>query len=204
MYAPRTGGCPPGGVRLGSRRGTCRGACRRGHCDGDRRSRVLRGVRDPDRATWSPTGEPVLDRADASESRRGVGLDRARHTRPAGLGVHGLRRIEHGDRRRLRRDSARPRRRDVLRWHGSADHTGRAGRLRCDAGALGTKRRPGSCVTAVRCRTRRVRDRRGCGRARARGARARTGARRPYLRRADRVRHLLRRQSCLRSRSERP
>ena len=41
---------------------------------------------------------------------------------PLAVAVHRLRRLEHGDRRRARRDPARPRGRDVLRRHRGADH----------------------------------------------------------------------------------
>ena len=42
---------------------------------------------------------------------------------PLVLAVHGLRRVAHGDRRRPRRDPARPRRRDALRRHRGAAMT---------------------------------------------------------------------------------
>ena len=56
--------------------------------------------------------QPVRDPVDHPEPRRRLGLDRARHARPAHVGVHGVRGVEHGDRRRDGRDPARPRRRD--------------------------------------------------------------------------------------------
>ena len=44
--------------------------------------------------------QPVLDPGDHPEHGRGLGLDAARDAGPAQLAVHGLRRVEHGDRRR--------------------------------------------------------------------------------------------------------
>ena len=75
------------------------------------------------------------------EHGRRLGLDRARHERAADEPVHRVRRVEHGDRRRARRDPARPRRRDVRRRHRGADHAGRHRGLRRDARALAAQRR---------------------------------------------------------------
>ena len=93
---------------------------RRGRCDGHRRPEVVRAVRQPAQRARPGPREPVLDRPDHPEPRRRLGLDRARHARAAALPVHGLRRLEHGDRRRHGRDPARPRRRDDLRRHRGA------------------------------------------------------------------------------------
>ncbi len=51
-------------------------------------------------------------------------------------GVHGVRRVEHGDRRRPRRDPPRSGRRHVLRRHRGADHARRHRRLHRDARAV--------------------------------------------------------------------
>ena len=48
--------------------------------------------------------QPVLDPVHHPEHGRGLGLDRARPEGPADEPVHRLRRLEHGDRRRARRD----------------------------------------------------------------------------------------------------
>ena len=85
--------------------------------------------------------QPVLDPGDHPEHGGGLGLDGARHERAAHLAVHGLRGLEHGDRRRARRDPARPRGRDALRRHRGADHEDRDRRLQRDARALAAERR---------------------------------------------------------------
>ena len=76
------------------------------------RSRSRRSSR-----TWAPPGSRW------SSARKG----------PLELAVHGVRGVEHGDRRRARRDPARPRRRDALRRHRGADHARSAspGSARC-------------------------------------------------------------------------
>ena len=203
MHASGAGGGTSGRVRLGSVGGECGRASGCSDRDRDRRSRVVRGLRPADRAEGAGTCEPVLDRADPSESSGRVGVDRARHARAARLGMHRLRSVEHGDRGRLRCHSARPGRRDVLRRHRGADHARRARGLRRDARAVGAKRRSNRSLTAVRRRARRVCDRGRCSRGRARGALSRAGARRADLCRADRLRHLLGCESRLRSRPER-
>ncbi len=91
----------------------------------------------------------------------GLGLDRARHEGAADERVHGVRSVEHGDRRRDGRDPPRPCRRDVRGRDRGSHHRGRHRRLRRDAGALAAQRRPGACVAAVRPGARRARDGRG-------------------------------------------
>ena len=81
--------------RAGGRAGRRRGR------DRDRRPQVVRGLH-PGRSTRAaPTGQPVLDRPDHPEPRRRLGLDGARDEGAVAVGVHGLRRVEHGDRGRL-------------------------------------------------------------------------------------------------------
>ena len=122
--------------------------------------------------------QPVLDRPDHPESRRRLGLDGARHEGTAALAVHCVRRLEHGDRRRARRDPARPRGRDDLRRHRGADLQRRHRRLRRDAGDLPPQRRSERASRPVRRRARRLRDGRGRRDGRAGGARAGAGTRR--------------------------
>ncbi len=88
--------------------------------------------------------QPVLDPVDHPEHGRRLGLDRARYEGPADERVHGVRRVEHGDRRCDGRDQARPRRRDVRGRNRGADHAGRDRRLRRDARSVASQRRPGS------------------------------------------------------------
>ena len=101
---------------------------------------------------------------------------------PAHGADHRVRGVEHGDRRRARRDPARPRAHDVRRRRRGAGHRDGDRRLRRDARALAPQREPAGRVAAVRRRPRRARDRRGGRGARAGGARARAGARREDLR----------------------
>ena len=147
--------------------------------------------------------EPVLDPDDHPQHGRRLGVDRARHEGAADEPDHRVRRLEHGDRRRARRDPARPRRHDVRRRRRGAGHAHGDRRLRRDARALAAQRRPEGRVAAVRQGARRARDRRGGGGARARGARARRGARREDLRRAARLRRLVRRGAHHRARPDR-
>ena len=86
--------------------------------------------RGPDRC------QPVCDPGDHPEHGRGLGLDRARHARPTRLPVHRLRGLADGDRRGPGRDPARPRRRDALRRQRGGDHARWARRLRRHARAL--------------------------------------------------------------------
>ena len=161
---------------------------------GHRRPRRVPGLLpDADRPRSRP-GQPVLDHGDHPEHGRRLGLDGARHERPALLPVHRVRGFEHGDRRRRGRDPARTRRRDDLRRHRGRDHARRYRRLRRDARALAPQRQPERRVPPVRRRPRRLRDGRGRGRGRARGAGACEGARREDLRRADRLRRLVGRE----------
>ena len=178
-------------------------ARRRGGRDGDRRPQVVRGLHPGARRARPRPRQPVLDRPDHPEPRRRLGLDGARHEGPAALRVHGVRRVEHGDRRRPRRDPARPRRRDDLRRHRGAGLPRRDRRVRRDARDLAPQRRPEARVAAVRPRAGRVRDGRGGGDGRPRGARARAGARSEDLRRAARLRGLVRRDARLRPRPDR-
>ena len=69
-------------------------------------------------------------------------------TRPGDGAVRGVRRVGDGDRRRLRRDPARPRRGDALRWQRGGGHAARDRRLRSDARALAPQRRPRACEPA--------------------------------------------------------
>ena len=91
---------------------------------------------------WARSDEPVRDRPDHPEHGRRVGVDGARRAGPARRRVHRLRGLEHGDRRRARRDPARPRGRHVLRRHRGAGHARRHRRLQRDARALAAERRP--------------------------------------------------------------
>ena len=102
-------------------------------------------------------------------------------------------------------DAIRLGRADVMFCGGTEapGHPGRHRRLRRDAGALAAQRRPGAREPAVRHRARRLRDGRGRRGARARGARAGEGARREDLRRARRLRRLLRRAAHHRARPDR-
>ena len=94
-----------GGQRHLDRGGT--GARRRGGGDGDRRAVRLRELLpDSPRARAGPH-EPLRDRSDHPQHGGRLGLDGARRTGTARGRVHGVRRIEHGDRRRPRRDPPR-------------------------------------------------------------------------------------------------
>ena len=86
-------------------------------------------------------GQPAVDPGDHPEHGRRLGLDGARHARPAHLAVHRLRRLEHGGRRGDGRDPARPRGRHARRRHRGGDHRGRHRRVRRDARALAAQRR---------------------------------------------------------------
>ena len=127
----------------------------------DRRAQVVRGVHPAARRARPRPRQPVLDRADHPEPRRRLGLDGARDEGAAALRVHRLRRVEHGDRRRARRDPPGPRRRDDLRRHRGAGVARRDRRLRRDARDLAAQRRPEARLATVRRRARRVRDGRG-------------------------------------------
>ena len=84
--------------------------------------------------------EPVLDPEHHPEHGRRLGVDRARHERPADVGVHGVRRVEHGDRRRRGLDPDGPCRHHARGRNGGADHRGWHRRLRRDARALAAER----------------------------------------------------------------
>ena len=135
-----------------------RRSCRCRRRDRDRRPEVVRAVRQPAQRARARPRQPVLDRADHPESRRRLGLDRARHARAAALAVHRLRRVQHGDRRRHGRDSPRPRRRDDLRRHRGAGDERQHRRLRRHARDLAAQRRSGARLPPVRRRARRLRD----------------------------------------------
>ena len=197
LHAPRARGRPAGRDGLGPRHRVGARARRRRRRDRDRRPEVLRGLHPGARRARPGPGQPVLDRPDHPEPRRRLGLDGARHEGPAALRVHRVRRVEHGDRRRARRDPARPRRRDDLRRDGGAGVARRDRRLRRDARDLAAERRSEGGLAPVRRRARRVRDGRGRRDDRARGARAREGSRREDLRRAARLRRLVRRDARL-------
>ena len=109
--------------------------------DRDRRARQLPGLRVHAEGPRRRPGQPAVDPGDHPEHGRRLGLDGARDARPAHLPVHGLRRVEHGDRRGQRRDQARPGRRDARRRHRGRDHRGRHRRLRRHARAVAPKRR---------------------------------------------------------------
>ena len=117
--------------------------------DRHRRPQDLPGLLRPAARARPRPGQPVLDPVDHPEHGRRLGLDGARHARPALVRVHGVRRLEHGDRRGPRRDPARPRRRHARRRHRGRDHAGRHRRLRRHARALAAERRPRS-ARAVR------------------------------------------------------
>ena len=126
----------------------------RAHRDGDRNGARWRSIVRADGASTDEPrpgpGQPVLDRADAPEPAGGLGVDRARHTRPVARAEHRLCRLEHGDRRRPRCDPSRPRGRDVLRRDRSAGDAGCARGFRRHARPLVAKRRPTNCVAPVR------------------------------------------------------
>ena len=200
VHAPCVGGGASGRVGLRARDRAARGECRHRDRDGAWRRRVVRGVRDPADSPRAGPRESFLDRSNASEPCRRVGLDRARHARAAADGVDSLRSVEHGARGRPGCDSARPRRCHVLRRDGGARNCGGGREFRRDASALTTQRRPSDCVPSIRRRARRLRDGRGSRGPSARGTRACACTRRTHLRRTDRLRRLLRRESRLRSR----
>ena len=204
LHAPRARRGPAGRGRLGHRH---RGRCapdRRVGGHGHRRPAVVPGLlRRPSRPGAGSRGA-VLDPRDHPEPRRRVAVDRARHAGALVGPVHGLRGVEHVDRRVARRDQARPRRRDVLRGDGGADRGGGHGRVLGDARAVAAQRRSRAREPAVRRRARRLRDGRGGGGDRPRGARACPRARREDLRRGHRLRRLLRRESHHGARSPRP
>ena len=170
-------------------------------CDRNRRPRRVRGLLpEPARARSRPD-EPVFDHPDHPEHGGGLGVDGARDAGTARDGDDGVRGVEHGDRRRARRDPTRPRRGDALRRHRGAGDAGRHRRLQRDARALAAKRRSQARLTAIRRRSRRVRHGRGRRDARSRGARSRASARGEDLRGAARLRRVLRRDSRHRARS---
>ncbi len=149
-------------------------------------------------------GEPVLDPLHHPQHGRGLGFDRARHEGALDERVHGLRRLEHGDRRRDGRDSRRARRRDDRGRDRGADHPRRDRRVRRDARALTPQRRPRAGIPALRPRPRRPRHGRGRRCRRARRALPRPGARREDLCRAARLRDVGRRCPHDRARPDRP
>ena len=126
------------------------GARRRVDRDRDRRPAELPGVLPRAPHAGPRPREPVLDPVDHPEHGRRLGVDRARHEGPADERVHRVRRVEHGDRRRDGRDPDRPRRRDVRGRDRGADHAGRHRRLRRDARALASQRRPAARIAPVR------------------------------------------------------
>ena len=203
LRAPRARGRVAGAGRRGPRHPARGRPHRRVDRHRHRRHPVVPGVLRHADPQGPGSRQPVRDPVDHPEPRRRLGLDHARHARPADRAVHGVRGVEHGDRRRPRRDPARPRRRDALRRHRGRGQRGRHRRLRRDARALAAQRRSGARVAAVRRGARRLRDGRGGRGARARGARARAGARREDLRGGRRLRALLRREAHHRARSDR-
>ena len=203
VYASGARCGPAGRGRCGTRHRADRRPRRRRCGDRHRRAQVLRVVRQPAERARARPSQSVLDRPDHSESRGRLGLDRARDEGPSALPVHGVRRVEHGDRRRDGRDPARPGRRDDLRRYRGTCDARQHRRIRRDARDLATKRRPRARLAPVRRRARRLRHGRGGGNGRDRGARAREGARREDLCGAPRVRGLVRREPRLRPRPER-
>ncbi len=135
------GGGAPGRVGLRARRRARGRPRRRGDRDGDRRPEGVPGLLRPAPRARPRPGQPVLDPADHPEHGRRLGLDGARHARPALVPVHCLRGFEHGHRGRHGLDQARPRGRHVLRRHRGRDHEGRHRRLHRDAGALAAEGR---------------------------------------------------------------
>src|SRR6186713_136221 len=102
-------------------------------------------------------GQPVLAHSDHPEHGRQPRVDRAWYEGPALRSVHGLRRLDHGDRRRTGRNPPRACRRRVRRWQRSADHARRYRRLRRASSPVTSQRRPGAREPAVRDRSRRLR-----------------------------------------------
>ena len=90
-------------------------------------------------------------RSDPSEPRHrvhaehggGLGVDGARRDGPGHRAVRRLRCLRDGDRRRVRRDSAWPRRGDAVRRERGGRHAVGDGRLRRDARVVASQRRPG-------------------------------------------------------------
>src|SRR5690242_1664374 len=146
---PRGGSASGCRLRARDREGS-RSNRRRGR-DRDRRPPLVPGVSRRSRRPWAGPREPVLDSGDHPEPRGGLGLDRARYSRTASLGVHSVRCLEHGHRRRQRRDQARARGRDALRRHRGGGVRGRDRRLRRHARALASQRRPTARLAPVRC-----------------------------------------------------
>ncbi len=163
-------GCAPSrGGRRARHRGR-RGSDRRVDRHGHRRDQVVPGLLRHTGPARARPGEPLRDPLHHPEHGGRLGLDAARHARPALVGVHRLRGLEHGDRPGRGRHPARPRGRHALRWHRVGDQRGRNRRLRRDAGAVATQRRAGARKPPLRRRARRLRHGRGRRRPRARGA----------------------------------
>ena len=135
------GGCEARHPRRGRRH-------RRVDRDRHRRDQVVPGLLRHADHEGARSRQPVRDPVDHPESRCGLGVDHARHARPADRAVHRLRGVEHGDRRRSRRDPARPRERDAVRRHRGGGQPGRDRRLRRDARAVAAKRRSDSARRA--------------------------------------------------------
>ena len=108
----------------------------------DRWDQVLPGLLRHADLTRPRPREPVRDPLHHPEHGGGLGVDGARDTRAALVRVHGLRRVEHGDRPGPRRHPAGPSGRHALRRDRVRDQPGRHRRLRSDARAFAPERRP--------------------------------------------------------------
>ena len=100
------------------------------HRDGHRRAAGLPGLLRRAARPRARSCQPVLDRRDHSEHGCRAGCPWSSARRSALLAVHGVRRLQHGDRRGGRCDQARPRGRDAVRRHRGPDHEHRNCRLR--------------------------------------------------------------------------
>ena len=103
---PRRGA--PGRGRLGHRHQGRRRPHRRFDRHRHRRDQVLPGLLRHADLTRPRPREPVRDPLHHPEHGGGLGVDGARHARAALVRVHGVRRVEHGDRPGPRRHPARP------------------------------------------------------------------------------------------------
>ncbi len=203
LRADDRGRGPPGRGGLGARRRARSRAHRRLDRHRHRRAQGVPGLLRPAPEARPRPCEPVLDPADHPEHGRRLGLDGARHARPALVAVHRVRRVQHGDRRGDRHDPARPRRRRLRRRDRGRSDVGRHRRVQRDARALTQERRAREGEPALRRGPRRLRDGRGGSSDPARGARACQGARSQDLRRDSRLRALVRREARHRARPDR-
>ena len=165
--------------------------------------RHLRRLGDPARKRTAPH-LAVLHSRPAHQSGERTGFDRPQPEGPQPRRRHRLLDRRARDRRRRAADRARRRQRDGGGRRRIGGQPPVAGRILRLPGAVDRLQRPAEAGLApLRSRSRRLRHGRGRGLRRARGTRARQGARRAHLRRTHRLRPFGRRLSHHRARARR-